>query len=170
MVACSTTADNNIAPDTTPATQNGATDNQGTTNNGSVGGETAQRWRFDEFRYNEEDVLFFTPATADYMLTEVYLLEQPDSGIIYTLTILRSFDDSEKVISQIQKYSFDVPTDALYAYRVFEGDAHDYPSLVLVGYSVIAEQTADIVDTQRTKAQFISDYQEDGTKHWLSMP
>ena len=130
-----------------------------------------QRWREDEFRRNEEDILFFTPKTNDYMLTETYLNTQPDSSVIYTLTILRSFDETGKVISQFQKYSFDIPFNAEYAYDIFIQDGNNYPSLVCVGYAVILEQTADVVEGQRTKEQFVNDYNEDGiTKYWLSKP
>ncbi len=126
-------------------------------------------WTVDEFRKNEEDVMFFVPATDDYMLTEVYNLVQPDSGIVYTLTVLRSFDESGAVVQQVHKLYFNFPPDARYCYDVFKEDGTDYPTLVCVGYAVYVEQTADIIAEQRTKEQFVSDYQADGTKHWLSI-
>jgi len=169
ITACSS-LENLLQPDNKSSSEDKTAPNQTKTDN-SISNKPQQRWSRDEFRYNEEDVLFFTPITDDYMLTESYLNEQPDTGIIYTLTILRSFDESGKVVSQQQKYYFDIPQNAMFAYNIFIQDGNNYPSLVCVGYAVILEQTADVVEGQRTKEQFVNDYNEDGiTKYWLSKP
>jgi len=160
--------------DDSQANKDADNDSHGIIDNGNYNGDKkdipVQRWSKNEFRHNEEDVLFFAPSSKDYMLTESYLNEQPDTGVIYTLTILRSFDEKGKVISQSQKYSFDIPHNAEYAYDIFIKDGNNYPVLVCVGYSIILEQTSDVISEQRTKAQFISDYNNDGSKFWLSMP
>lgn len=132
--------------------------------------EYSPQWSSDEFRQDEEDWLLFAPSTDDYMLTEAYKQEQPDTGIVYTLTILRSFDKSGKVVAQIEKLTFSTPPDAEFCYETFSQDGKDYPSLVCTGYSVYVEQTDKVIATQRTKEQFVSDYQADGIKHWLSIP
>ena len=171
LSACSTQTPEAM-PDTSPTPQQSASAELGGTASGKpeVQEDTTQLWSADEFRQNEEDVMFFVPATENYMLTEAYGQEQPDTGVIYTLTILRSFDEAGKVVAQIEKYSFDIPPDARFCYDTFNQDGTEYPSLVCVGYAVYVEQPADVVAEQRTKEQFISDYQMDGIKHWLSIP
>ncbi len=131
---------------------------------------TTPQWNVDEFRQDDEDGMFFAPATGDYMLTEVYGQTQADTGIQYTLTILRSFDEAGNVVAQIEKLTFDIPPDAEFCYQTLSQDGTDYPSLVCTGYSVYIEQTAATVAEQRTKEQFTSDYQADGIKYWLSSP
>lgn len=164
LPACSNKQEPSKPVESKPSDQN-VTDG---TDNEIAQTENAQRWTFDEFRKNDEDWMFFAPTTDNYMLTEAYEQTQPDTGVMYTLTILRSFDESGKVVAQVQKLTFDVTIHASFCYDTFAQDGKDYPLLVSVGYSVYVGQPDDVVAKQRTKEQFISDYQSDGTKHWLS--
>lgn len=167
--ACSAPSRPNTNGDSDSPGQDETQKDSGNSENNVSYEKSKQRWSFNEFHHNEEDVLFFTPVTDDYMLTEFYGNVHEGIDIYHTLTILRSFDETGKVIHQVAKYTFDIPSSAEYYYAIFLNDESEYPSLVCVGYSMMVEQPADVIAGQRTKEQFVNDYTQDGvTKFWLS--